>query len=429
MPVALSREQALSVVNALRAGTVPQEGLEAYAVGLEPQMEALRRQLAFVGSGKSAYKFVRGDYGSGKTFLTSLAASEAPEAGFLFSKVVVSSSDTPLYKLSEIYRKLCQGLSVSPGRPGGALRSLVDRWLYTLEQKVIELHGLDESSDGFVPAVARQVQEQLAVLGDRAGRMAACLAAYHQAQMEQDYLQARAILDWMAGEPKVAAALKKSAGVTGQLDNTDALVFLRGLLELIRSAGYKGLVVVLDEVETVLRLRRPERAKSLEVLRQLVDACDRHEFPGLYLLFTGTPDFFDSHQGVPSLQPLHDRIHVTFDADKPDNLRAPQIRLRAFDYDRLLEVARRIRDIYPAETGVDRVNDGVIRALADRVTRGFGGRVDVVPRLFLREFVNTLDLVDQYPDYDPDSQGDYVPAELTPEEEAVLGGEAREVLL
>lgn len=429
MPVTLSREQAQAVINALRAGTVPQQGLESYAVGLESQVEALGRQLAFVGSGKSGYKFVRGDYGSGKTFLTSLVASEAPEHGFVFSKVVISSTDTPLYRLSEVYRRLCGGLSVSTARPGGALRNLVDRWLYTLEQKVVELHGFEEDSPEFVPAVGRQVAEQLASLGDRAGRMAACLAAYHEAQMEQDYLQARAILDWMSGEPKVSARLKKAAGVTGSLDNTDALVFLRGLLELIRAAGYKGLVVVLDEVETLLRLRRPERLKSLEVLRGLVDACDRHEFPGLFLLVTGTPDFFETHQGVPALQPLHDRIHVSFDDGRPDNLRAPQIRLRSFDRDRLLEVARRVRGLYPAERSVERVDETVIAALADRITSGFGGRVDVVPRLFLREFVNMLDLVDQYPDYDPIAELDFAPGELTPEEEAVLGDTAREVLL
>ncbi|MHB2017680.1 MAG: BREX system ATP-binding domain-containing protein, partial [Candidatus Xenobia bacterium] len=73
----MDRDTALAIVNALRSGTVPPEGLEQFAVGLEPQIEALREQRQYVARGRGAYKFVRGPYGSGKTFLTSLAAAEA----------------------------------------------------------------------------------------------------------------------------------------------------------------------------------------------------------------------------------------------------------------------------------------------------------------------------------------------------------------
>ena len=119
----IDRQVALGIVNALRSGTVPPEGLEHFAVGLDAPMKALQEQRAYVKQGKSAYKFIRGSYGSGKTFLSSLAAAEALEDGFLTSKVVISVADTPMYRLSEVYRKLCQNLTL-PGRqeviPGAA---------------------------------------------------------------------------------------------------------------------------------------------------------------------------------------------------------------------------------------------------------------------------------------------------------------------
>jgi hypothetical protein len=37
----------------------------------------------------------------------------------------------------------------------------------------------------------------------------------------------------------------------------------------------------------------------------------------------------------------------------------------------------------------------------DNVTSGFKGDVGVVPRQFLRQFVNVLDLASEYEDYDP----------------------------
>lgn len=399
----LDNDLSWTLLNALRNGTVPDIGTEEIAVGLDDQIRAIEEGLDHVERGRSGYKFLRGDYGAGKTFLSSLVASRASERGFLYSKVVVSAADTPLYRLLSIYRRICEGLSRSTRKPGGQFRSVLDRWLYTLEEKVVEIHGLDEDDEGFAAAVSAQVDRELLSLGDTAGRMAACIKGYHQAQLQGDYGQATALLEWMSGEDKVAASQKKMAGVTGLVSNQDVFAFLQGLLQIIRAGSeQKGLVVVIDEVETILRLRRPERTKSLEVLRQLIDACDRHEFPGLYILFTGTPDFFESSQGVPSLPPLHDRIKVAFDDRTPDNLRQPQIRLRAFNRERLEAVARKVRQVYPSTMPLERViDDEVITSLSDSMTAGFGGRIEVIPRLFLRAWVDLLDRADQHPNFQP----------------------------
>ncbi len=62
---------------------------------------------------------------------------------------------------------------------------------------------------------------------------------------------------------------------------------------MLRDAGHAGLVLVLDEVETLQRVRGDVRERGLNALRQLVDEIDAGRFPGLYLLITGTPAFFD----------------------------------------------------------------------------------------------------------------------------------------
>ena len=60
--------------------------------------------------------------------------------------------------------------------------------------------------------------------------------------------------------------------------------------------------------------------------------------------------------------------------------------------------------------------------LVDEVTAGFRGDVGVVPRQFLREFVNQLDLVDEHEGYDPLVEYGFKPEELRPEEREVLYG-------
>ncbi|MDN5750409.1 MAG: DUF2791 family P-loop domain-containing protein, partial [Pseudonocardia sp.] len=86
---------------------------------------------------------------------------------------------------------------------------------------------------------------------------------------------------------------------------------------------------------------------------------------------------------------------------------APQVRLVGFDLDRLVEVGRRVRDIFAvAASDPERirrvVDDDYLRLLGEAVAGGLGGKVGVAPRVFLRKLVgDVLDRVEQFPDFDP----------------------------
>ena len=107
---------------------------------------------------------------------------------------------------------------------------------------------------------------------------------------------------------------------------------------------------------------------------------------------TGTPAFFDGPQGVQRLAPLAQRLHTDFATDaRFDNPRAVQIRLPAFDLDRLVEVGVRVRDIY-ADGRERRAADSRPRRRRVRrassptaVTGELGGKVGIAPRVFLQE--------------------------------------------
>lgn len=139
-----------------------------------------------------------------------------------------------------------------------------------------------------------------------------------------DAAAAEGLLAWLGGQPHVAAAVKRQAGIRGDLDHDGALAFLAGLLTILRGAGYSGLVLVLDEIETLQRVRSDTRDRALNALRQLIDEIDQGRFPGLYLVITGTPAFFDGPQGASRLPPLAQRLHTDFTTDvRFDNPRDP----------------------------------------------------------------------------------------------------------
>ena len=116
---------------------------------------------------------------------------------------------------------------------------------------------------------------------------------------------------------------------------------------MLRDCGHPGLLLVLDEVETLQRVRGDVRDKALNALRQLIDEIDAGRFPGLYLVITGTPAFFDGPQGVQRLAPLAQRLATDFGTDpRFDNPRAVQLRLPGFDLDALVELGGAVRDLY-----------------------------------------------------------------------------------
>jgi len=427
---AIAPDLARDIVSALRAGVVPRAGLEHYATGLDRLLPIIEGELDEVasGEGRGRSKWVRGEYGTGKTFATRFICARARAKRFATTEVQISINDTPLHHLETVYRRMMERLATD-AHGEGAFRAVVDAWLYEVGDEVTRLKGIGEDDPQFAALLESRLEEKLAELSTRNPAFSQVLRAYSRAMQEGDFQGAQGLLAWLAGQPHIDRSITARAGVKGAVDGQAALTFLRGVLTVLRQAGHAGLVVVLDEVETIQRMPPPTREKSLNALRQLVDMLANNELPGLYLIVTGTFAFFDDYKGLKGLPPLYQRIATRFDADPAfDNLRAPQVRLPAFDEARLLEVGRRVRDLFPAqhpERKAQRTSDEFIRALTKKVATGFGGKVAVAPRIFLRELVDVLDKVDQYDTYDPAKQYDLKldEAELTAEELAARRGE------
>lgn len=385
----------------LRSGVVPDRGLDAFAVGIEKQRDELHRQLELAASGTGCFKFLRGGYGCGKTFMARLAVLDALQRGFAASFVVVSDNDLHFHKFDELYRKVMQELSTARCEKA-AMADILDRWIVNVEEALIS-GGADEEAPDFDERVRTRLEQDLAskTQGRVPEDMVRVLRTVFTLKQEGRLADAGALVSWLSGSRNVAASVKKLAGVKGDIGSNESLDYLHGILEIVKAAGYKGLVIVIDEAETILRMKRDVREKSLNGIRQILDASDR--FPGLVWLFTGTPDFFDTQRGVGGLPPLSDRIRFQ-ERQGFVNVRQPQLQLTPFDRDRLTQVALKLRELFPARDPVDlrkRVSQPVIEALVDKVTEGFRGNVGVVPRHFLREFVDILDLVQQEKDYSP----------------------------
>jgi hypothetical protein len=401
--VEISARRRRDIIDALRRGVVPTNGLDALAVGLDRFVAALDDDLDRVAGGGSVFKAVRGEYGAGKTFFARWLAERAKRRGFATSEVQISELETPLHRMETVYRRLVEHLSTEQFAPS-ALRPVLDGWIFALEEDVLAGGAVAEpDAEALNRAVGELLERRLAGISRTTPGFAAALRGYRGASAAGDRPTADGLAAWLGGEPHVAAAARRAAGVKGELDHFGALSFLQGLLAVLRDSDHPGLLLVLDEVETLQRVRSDARDKALNALRQLVDEIYAGRFPGLFLLITGTPAFYDGPQGVSRLAPLAQRLATHFDPDpRWDNPRAVQLRLPGFSIEALVQLGVRVREIYGSQRVSERIDDGYLGELARAVTGKLGGQVGVAPRVYLKKLVaDVFDRVDQFDGWDP----------------------------
>jgi hypothetical protein len=407
-----SPQRRLDILNALRRGTVPKSGLDALAVGLDRFDATIDDELEQVARGAATFKAIRGDYGCGKTFFVRWLQERALKRGFVTAEVQISETETPLHKLETVYRRSIERLRSSECDQG-AFKGILDAWFFALEEDVLS-SGITESAL-LAERTLALLENRLSAVSRVAPAFALALRGYREAQVRGDATLADGLVAWLGGQPNVSADVKRAAKIKGDVDHFAALGFTQGLLTILRDSGRPGMVLVLDEVETLQRVRGDVREKALNAL---------------YLLITGTPAFFDGAQGIQRLPPLAQRLHVDFSSDpRFDNPRAPQVRLRAFDREALREIGTRVRDLYAQGASASerlrrRAGDDLLSRLADSLCGQLGGKVGVAPRLFLKKLVvDLLDRIEDHPDFDPSR--DYQPTlqaqEMTSTERAAAG--------
>ena len=126
------------------------------------------------------------------------------------------------------------------------------------------------------------------------------------------------------------------------------------------------------------------RERALNALRQLIDEIDAGRYPGLCLVITGTPAFFDGPQGVQRLPPLAQPTRTRTSRRTRGSTILARFRSACpvSTLDRSARSARRVRDIYADGAGLEPraravVDDAYVdrsRARRDRRARRAGRR-------------------------------------------------------
>lgn len=364
--------------------------LPDYTAGIQPWIDRLaERYLRGLCREDAHYKLVLAPYGGGKThFLFSLGGRALAES-FAVSYVPCSaglSLDEPL----DVYKELVKNLQ-QPGEVPRGLQALLEAVNRTKREEI------DRAGAPDVDGALRRWRLSLRKSDFPENAFGRVMAAALEAAEGDETTVGEAAFHWLQGEPEVLSRGDLRELRLARLPKADRKTFGRNLLlslvKFLPQADVHGLVLLLDEVETLTQVRGKALLRILAAMRVFLDsAAGIPDGVPLCGVFAATPEVLDEMSQYPALK---QRLAVSGASFAEGNDLAVQLPLgEVAPQEALLEeVGRKLIDIGTRATG-HAFDPGLQVENARRLAEVACDRnLDVdARRLFVKTWVNLLEL-------------------------------------
>ena len=408
-----------AILQSLAAGVVPRRGLQHIQVGRANEVSALLGELDRVIDGGSAIRFLIGEYGSGKSFFLHLIRTAALE-----KQLVTMHGDlTPDRRIyatggqaRSLYTELARNLSTRTNPDGGALPSVVERFIGEAQSKARE--DRVETED--------VIREHLASLSEHVGGydFATVIAAYWRGHDQgRADLKASAVR-WLRGEYATRTDARRDLGVRTIIYDSNIYDQLKLLARFVHLAGYKGLIVALDELVNLYKLANTRaRNSNYEQILRILNDCLQGSVSHLGFLMAGTPEFLtDTRRGLYSYEALQSRLSENmFASTNVRDFSGPVLRLANLTAEELFVVLTKLLNV---QAGGDRTAHALpaeaLHAFMEHCSKGVGDAYFRTPRTTIRAFVQLLMILEQNPET---SWGELIgEVKIEPDSESAIAG-------
>lgn len=385
-----------AILQSLRAGVVPRAGQHLIQVGRVEEVKALLRDVARIGDGGSAIRFVIGEYGSGKTFFLNLVRSVALEKRLVTAHADLTP-DRRLYatggQARSLYAELTRNVATRAKPEGGALQSVVERFVSS---------AMTVARERAVPP-DQVIRERLAQLAEMVGGydFAEVIAAYWRGHDAGDEALKANAIRWLRGEFTTKTDARAALGVRTIVDDANFYDQLKLLSRLVRLAGYGGLLVCLDELVNLYKLpHTPARNGNYEQILRILNDSLQGVAVGLGFLLGGTPELLaDTRRGLYSYPALQSRLaENAFAVGGLADHSGPVIRLANLMPEDLYVLLGKLRHVHAAgDVSRYLVPDEGLRAFMVHCSKRIGDAYFRTPRNSITAFINLLAVLEQNP--------------------------------
>ncbi|MEW6261796.1 MAG: BREX system ATP-binding domain-containing protein [Thermodesulfobacteriota bacterium] len=415
----ISQNAARILIKSLSRGVVRPGATKYFHRGHEKWLAAQLEELTEIEEdGGAVVHFVRGAYGEGKTHFLNHLEALAQERGWVTAHIESRKDMAELDRFETIYPKIMQKLRLSADSlesetdlSDDPARILLDRWA----EKLLKEVGYEKR---YITKPLEAEMRLFEILQDRVmrrnlpGDLQRVFCAYPRASLIGEVNIQNDLVAWFRGEERiihVPSYLLSNPGSRVKAPGVDPLMVkpiairpigkstsndvFRGVIWLLTTCGYKGLILSVDEIEMIARLKPSKRMdQALQTLREFVDNTDGDVgLQHVAIYFAATPIMFDDESYFRSYDALATRIEPVSDQV---NWRSPVIDLEKtmLTVEDLKWVASRIRSIYGRAYGAEaaaRFSDEDIKQTVIVVDKS---RYRIAkPRLLCRVVVDQLD--------------------------------------
>ncbi len=393
------------LINALKSGVVPRVGLEYITVGRKQEIAAILRDIDMIEQGGASFRFIVGKYGSGKSFLLQTIRNHATARGF----AVVDADLSPERRFAgtkgqglATYRELIRNLSTKAKPDGGALPLILERWISGIQTAVRVETGTEGAE------FEREVEQRIyAVAGSLEGMVggfdfAKAVALYWQAYREDDAALKSNVLRWFRGEYPTRREAKDDLGINFIVSDETWYDFLKLFAAFLTGAGYKGLLVIIDELVNIFKIPNSiTRANNYEKILTMYNDVLQGKAEHIGFLMGGTPQCIeDRYRGVFSYEALRSRLaEGHFATDELHDLTAPIIRLQMLSQEEMYILIEKLRDIHADLYGyTPRLgHEDLLYFLTVEYNR-VGAETHITPREMIRDFIELINILYQNPE-------------------------------
>lgn len=397
---------ASNLINALKGGVVPRTGLGYIAVGRTAEINALLHDVEITEQGGAFFRFIVGRYGSGKSFLLQTVRQHVMDRGFVTADADLSPERRLMGSKGQglaTYRELMRNLSVKTKPDGGALSLILEKWITSVRNEVIE-EGTAPSDIFFDTAVEKKIYVKISELQDMVHGFdfAKVINAYHKAYSVGEEEKTACVIKWLRGEYSTKTEAKNDLGVNVIITDENWYDYIKILTAFFVKAGYKGFVLMIDELVNIMKIPHSvTRQYNYEKILMMYNDVLQGKATHLGIIMGGTPQCIeDPRRGVFSYEALRSRLERgRFATDDVHDLLAPIIKLQPLSYEELTVLTEKLTEIHAGLYGYESrvtLEDRIyfIKAEFGRV----GADVNITPREMIRDFIELLNMAMQNPD-------------------------------
>jgi len=405
--IKISKKISTALINSLSAGVVPRVGVEHIAVGREKELQSLCQNLNDIAEGVAAFRFIVGNYGSGKSFMLQMIRSQAMEQGFVVADTDLSSERRLAGSNNEgvaTYRDLMSHLATKTRPDGGALVSILEGWINKIQQEVAKETQMRPNDEGFDDQVEVKIREVVQYIEDlvHGFDFGSIIIAYWRGYRLDDEELKNAAMRWLRGEYNTKTEAKAALGVRSIIDDDSWYDYIKLLAKFVAEIGYKGLLVLLDEAVNLYQISPTvTREKNYNRLLTIFNDTMQCKAEHLGMMIGGTTKFLeDPNRGLFADQAWRRRTKESRFTTQPgvQEYLGPVIRLNPLTETEILTLIQRLTQIHALNFGYEvALTNRELQEFIQEIVNRLGAEALLTPGEIVRDFMSVLNILYQNP--------------------------------